>query len=590
MTFEEVVAHFPGGRLRNDREYDVKCPAHDDRRASLGIGRGDNGGVVVKCQAGCDTEDVLAQHGLRLADLAPPRANGHAPHGETVYVYYDEQGEPIREVVRTADKRFWQRKPGAKTGGVGDARNVLFQLPQLLKTESDSTIFIVEGEKDCWRLWKLGLPATTNPGGAGKWLQEHTEWLKEHLPDRRFVILPDNDPPGIKHADEIEPSLKQAGLDVRTVLLPGLPPKGDVSDWLGVGKTKEDLLEAIRPAPSKMAAQVISAPKLLTTELPPADWIVPGIIAQRMVQLIAGREKTGKSVLVETLCLSAASGGRWLGETCLLTRTLYINWEDPLQITQGRIRRHLSPGELPPEDYCIYPPPYTTSIWDLLPDLRQLIIEERFGLVVIDPIARAAKWRDENDASETAVVFEALQELADETGCSFVPVHHANKSEGQFADAMRGSTAIPAGVIGFSILRRTKERKEFEFETIHKLSMGEDLTRILTRDYRTMTWQVLRVIDHNEDGERGGAESQAFEDLQECLLLLGRIGDLSGVDGVTQQELETATGWSHSRVSRRLLRLVARGQLIKEQPEATGKHRPAARYWVHPKANERELV
>ena len=47
---------------------------------------------------------------------------------------------------------------------------VPYRLPELLNAAPDTTVFVCEGEKDCDALHALGLIATTNPGGAGKWL------------------------------------------------------------------------------------------------------------------------------------------------------------------------------------------------------------------------------------------------------------------------------------------------------------------------------------------------------------------------------------------------------------------------------------
>src|SRR5436309_1013318 len=52
------------------RERDVRCPAHEDRHASLSVGRGDDGSVLLHCHAGCATEAVLTATGLTYADLA----------------------------------------------------------------------------------------------------------------------------------------------------------------------------------------------------------------------------------------------------------------------------------------------------------------------------------------------------------------------------------------------------------------------------------------------------------------------------------------------------------------------------------------
>lgn len=60
--------------------WSAKCPAHDDRNASLSISAGDDGRTLVKCHAGCATDAVLHATGLKLSDLFPAdsKRNGNA--------------------------------------------------------------------------------------------------------------------------------------------------------------------------------------------------------------------------------------------------------------------------------------------------------------------------------------------------------------------------------------------------------------------------------------------------------------------------------------------------------------------------------
>lgn len=56
----------------------ARCPAHDDRSASLSIGEGDDGRVLLHCFAGCAAAGVVAAVGLELGDLFPRRLDaGH---------------------------------------------------------------------------------------------------------------------------------------------------------------------------------------------------------------------------------------------------------------------------------------------------------------------------------------------------------------------------------------------------------------------------------------------------------------------------------------------------------------------------------
>ena len=103
----------------------------------------------------------------------------------------------------------------------------------------------MEGEKDVHAVEELGLLGTTAPMGAGKWHSHYSESLRGF----HVYILPDNDEPGLKHADFVAKAL--AGIAEITVVveLPGLPPKGDISDWLLLpGNDREKLLQLCEEA------------------------------------------------------------------------------------------------------------------------------------------------------------------------------------------------------------------------------------------------------------------------------------------------------------------------------------------------------
>ena len=70
---------------------------------------------------------------------------------------------------------------------------------------------MVEGEKDADTLTALGYVATTMPGGAGHWLDIHTEALAGAIVD----IVADNDVPGKEHAAKLLKVLTDAGCDAQ---------------------------------------------------------------------------------------------------------------------------------------------------------------------------------------------------------------------------------------------------------------------------------------------------------------------------------------------------------------------------------------
>jgi hypothetical protein len=54
---------------RSGDGWTAKCPHHHDRNASLSVGTGRDGRVLIFCFAGCPTEDIVRSIGLTIRDL-----------------------------------------------------------------------------------------------------------------------------------------------------------------------------------------------------------------------------------------------------------------------------------------------------------------------------------------------------------------------------------------------------------------------------------------------------------------------------------------------------------------------------------------
>ncbi len=249
----------------NGRGWQAICPAHDDSKPSLSVAEGSEGQALLKCHAGCSTCSIVSAIGLTMADLFPERDSSGFDVDET-YDYEDESGELLYQVVRLFPKDFRQRKPNGcddwewSTKGV---RKVLYKLPELLKAEPSSLVFIVEGEKDVERLAKLGAVATCNPSGAGKWRDEYSE----PLAGRSVVVLPDNDQTGRDHAEVVCRSLHNKASSLKLLELPNLPEAGDVSDWLKSGGTVEELTRLTESAPEWNPAMLTANPEPVGQQL-----------------------------------------------------------------------------------------------------------------------------------------------------------------------------------------------------------------------------------------------------------------------------------------------------------------------------------
>ena len=160
-----------------------------------------------------------------------PEAQGRQP--TAIYDYTDERGNVLYQALRYEPgddgrhKTFRQRRPDGNGGyvwSVKGVRLVLYRLPAVMAAEC---VWIVEGEKDANVLVAAGECATTNVGGAGKWLEAYAEYLR----GKEVVLCGDNDEPGRKHTAEVLASLAGKVAHVIHVEVPA--PHKDIADYLG---------------------------------------------------------------------------------------------------------------------------------------------------------------------------------------------------------------------------------------------------------------------------------------------------------------------------------------------------------------------
>ena len=242
--FKDLINHLkPVSGPDANGNYLCWCPFHPDgkgeppHRPNMYIS--DKGFI---CFA-CDEKGSLS----KLAKKLGLQNTSNVRRIEKIYDYLDESGNLLFQVVRCNDKKFFQRQPGLDRNWRYDLKNtrrVLYKLPELIKNTTDP-IFIVEGEKDVETLNEHGFLATTNPGGVLKWRDEYNPFFK----GRNTILIPDNDSIGKKHAESVKQNLLDYASTIKVLELPGLPEKGDITDWFSKGNTTTGLLELIENTP-----------------------------------------------------------------------------------------------------------------------------------------------------------------------------------------------------------------------------------------------------------------------------------------------------------------------------------------------------
>ena len=523
LTTEQKHTYFEarlaGQRFsRSGESISARCPFHDDQRASLSVNL-EKG--VYNCHAGCGSGGVLDfERRFSDCDIETAWANIAQISGatdqrlfqqkpEATYQYYDEERKFIFEKLRYPGKRFVQRTRGSNGEWVyklTNTRRVLYNLPDVIQA---SDVAICEGEKDCNNVAALKLSSpeakfatTTNFDGAGKWKSEYSPFLT----GKRVVIFEDNDPNGKAHAEQVAASVYPHARHVRIIRLPGLPPKGDVSDWLTNHSADQFLTEIHRtPLWKPTAGQIlIQAPQFLTTVSNDIEWLVESVIQRGANGFICSLPKVGKSWLAVDLAISLALGMPWVGfnvpqpvKTALITR------EDNPALTKWRMR-HLLEGKnrtLADLEGRLYvnsreqTPEFRLDKPDLLLSMIAELKVVKPEFVILD-VFNVLHGADENDNTEMRAVVEELSRLQREVGCSVGVIHHFNKqAEGSLTQRLRGAGAIAGWaewLIGLEKIPGERDTRKMQFET-KAASELDPLSYIVRTDELNNSTRIERV-------------------------------------------------------------------------------------------------
>lgn len=465
MQLEDVLRRLDGVK-RSGSGYSARCPAHDDKNASLSVKQGDNGGIVLHCHAGCTPEQVVGALGLSMKDLFPdgdrprqeyrPRPTSREDKGRIAaqYDYTDENGQLLARKTRWETAVEGKRKKTFTWGhpagqGFQSGRNgmaVPYRLPELVKAES---VFLCEGEKDVDNLTAQGLAATCSPDGAGtgsKWRDTYTPYFA----GKTVYILQDNDEVGKKFAQYEAQKLSPVAQEVKvldlTALWPQLPEHGDISDvmeHLGAAHACAELVLLADKAPGWEPSPPEKSPFLSSfhtlsdfTEEEPS-WLVEGWIPEGQITLLAADGGTGKTTLWCNL-VAALSSGR----PCLLDspdvkreplKVAFFSTEDSVKKKLKRQLRQAGANE-----GNILTTDFSSGGGDALRELklgsdrlREVIASFRPALCVFDPIQGFLPSRvNMGSRNEMRDCMAPLIALGEEFGTAFFIVCHTNKRMG----------------------------------------------------------------------------------------------------------------------------------------------------------------
>lgn len=437
--------------------------------------------------------------GNRIPDRVPDHGRLTATHD-----YRDENGALSYQVCRWEwevdpsvnpkghEKTFVQRRPDPtkKDGWTFSTKGLTqlpYRLPELMEDIRDGAeIFIVEGEKKADMLRELGVPATCNTGGAGKWPEALVDWFK----GAKVTVIPDNDEAGQAHARLIASRMAGVVGRIRAVNLPGVPPKGSVDDWLPAGGSVEELYRlansASRPIEIEAYQSRFGAVQWLDFDAPGISYeaLIKGVLTKGEMSLLLGESQSGKSFLAIDIAMAVARGIDWFGRRVRRGGVIYQAGESATGVRRKRFpayRKHYQVGHEP------LPVVLLQEQLDLYSSDEHVeaFIEEckhwartfdcPLELIVIDTFNKATPGANENDGKDMGVVLARCDRIRQATGAHVMLVHHLNAG----GTKARGHTSLFANVENVILCRYVPDHSDADGRKIReaviaKQKDGED--------------------------------------------------------------------------------------------------------------------
>lgn len=378
---------------------------------------------------------------------------------EATYPYTDSAGEELYEVVRYREsngkKTFRIRRPDGDgyQWSLGDVAPVPYNLPGVVHSDDLVPVWVVEGEKDVDRLVELGQVATCNHGGTGQ--TQLWERFAHHLKDRDVYIVPDNDPPGRDHALAVAAFAFPHARMVKVVDLPNMPAKGDVSDYLDLGQTLDDLTALAKTA-IPWTPEAAEADAELDLDATAADlirldakvsWAWKGWIVKAHLNVLASEPGIGKTRMILDLARRVALGLPWPDGSPQTfpagSSTLWV----PADNQHSELATLPEAFGFPPELLYLNATrrnPFIGTMLDSEEDLRDFearILRIKPALVVVDTAANATD-RSQHKPEDAKAFYKPLQEIAKRSGSCLLLVAHLNAGGKPLGRRIEGQARI----------------------------------------------------------------------------------------------------------------------------------------------------
>lgn len=500
---EKVLSRLQGVKQsRIAGYYTALCPIHGDRQSSLQISERTDGSVGIFCHAGCTPKgdkgrlDAMLQAlDLKHSDLfiagreREQKEEEEAREEVTIESICTEKilnfkvllnlfgVEEVKFQGRTALKipyydengvmhpRYRRRLTLSKAGqrfnwgGELGVPPIAYGLHLLNKAREAGFLVLVEGETDTWTCVQHRIPALGLPGAS-----QPDKLLPEYLANiDKLYIVDEGGKGGTSFVTGLQTRLEGIGYEgvVRIVEI-GKSYRGckDPND-LNVRLWEEgrlddfhaeftDLLEASilledwQESGDELAPRTVSIDFVMN--MPPARWLVGGMLPEGGLAMLLAQENTGKSFVAIDWACSVATGLDWMDRPVQQGKVVYAAAEG-LPGHAKRLRAWLAHKGMKHYDALKQNMRYVAGIVDLFDTERRvqftdMAIAEAPALLIIDTLAESMPGADENTSKDMGVFLAVARHIRKETGACVLVLHHKPKS----GNGSRGHSSLPGAL------------------------------------------------------------------------------------------------------------------------------------------------
>jgi hypothetical protein len=183
--------------------------------------------------------------------------------------------------------------------------------------------------------------------------------------------------------------------------------------------------------------ELIDAADFLAEPIEPPAELIQGILHKGSKLVFGGSSKSFKTWSLLDVAISVASGAGWLGRSTAQGKVLFLNFEIQQHAWQRRIVAVAKAKgvELKTGQVILWNlRGHAADFRHIVPRMIQRCRAESFALIVLDPVYKLYGNTDENSAGNVALLLNALERLATETGAAIAFGAHFAKGNASAKD------------------------------------------------------------------------------------------------------------------------------------------------------------